>query len=91
MHIDALIASVEPELTALRADLSRLQAALATGKAFYATAAKSIDAWAAAHADIAKALEEKRTPNLTLLAARAQELHALIEDLKSANQKKSTP
>jgi hypothetical protein len=90
-RVDALVAAVEPEVLAKRAELARLQAALADGQAFFAAAVKSIDAWAAAHADIAKALQEKRTPNLTLLATRAEELHGLIDALKTEKTNHAAP
>jgi hypothetical protein len=86
-HIDGLVAGVEPEVLAKRAELARLQAALADGKAFYAVAANAIDTWAAAHAEIAKALQEKRAPNLMLLATRAQELRGLVADLQAEKSK----
>jgi hypothetical protein len=81
-RLDGLIAAVEVDLNKLQSDGAKLQESLANGKALFATAIKAVDAWAGAHADLVKSFEQNRAPNLVLLAARAEELKEIIDNLK---------
>jgi len=83
LRLDSLRAGLEPDLTALQAEKRRLEDTRAAGRDFYAAAGGAIDAWAAAHHDLVSSFEEHRGPNLKLLAARAQELNALVKEFRS--------
>lgn len=91
MRIDGLIAGLQPDLNALRAEQAQLKQILATGKNFYAAVGRAIDAWAAAHHDLVRVFEENRGPNLVLLAARAQELDTLIQAYRNEKKAEATP
>lgn len=90
-RLDGLLAGLEPDLAALRAEKSQLEDTLAAGKSFYAAVGKAIDAWAVAHHDLVKTFAENRGPNLVLLAARAQELDTLIKEFRNEKKAKATP
>jgi hypothetical protein len=90
-RIDALITGVEHDLNPRLAAIARHRAALAEGATFYKSAIDGVEAWAAAHHDLAQAFEQKRTPNIALLIARAQEIQGQLQELKSANHQPATP
>jgi hypothetical protein len=56
--------------------------ALRQGQEFFGHAAAGVEAWANAHATIRAALIDRRSPDLTLLAVRAQELREAASHLK---------
>jgi hypothetical protein len=56
--------------------------ALRQGREFFAYAAAGVEAWANAHATIRAALIDRRSPDLTLLAVRAEELREAASHLK---------
>lgn len=90
-RLDALIAGVERDLNPRLALIARHRAALAEGTDFYQSAIRGVDAWAAAHRDLADAFTQKRAPNLALLLARAQEIQGLLQEIKSAKTQPATP
>jgi hypothetical protein len=81
-RLDSLVAAVETELNKLRSDRSKIEVSLADGEQFFATVIKAVEAWASAHADLIKAFEQNRVPNLVVLAARAEELKEIVGKLK---------
>lgn len=81
-QLDTLAAGVQPELETLRDQRKELENRLAAGREFFDAAIAGVDAWAQTHQDLARAFKENRRPNLALLAARAEELHAIITELR---------
>jgi hypothetical protein len=81
-RLDGLIASVEVDLNRMRSEKSKFETSLVDGTIFFATAIKAVQAWGSAHADLVQAFEEHRTPNLVLLAARAEELKEIVGKFK---------
>ncbi len=73
---------VAAERDKLRSAKMQIEVQLIDGKRFFATAISAVDAWANAHADLVKAFQENRAPNLVLVAARAQELKQIIDNLR---------
>lgn len=90
-RINSLLADVQRDLTGRRAEIASIENSIRSGRQFYAAAAKAIGTWAAAHADLVKAFEQKRPPNLALLATRAEELNALLQDFKNTRKITSSP
>lgn len=90
-RLDALIAGVERDLNPRLALIARHRTALAEGTEFYQSAIRGIDAWAAAHRDLAESFTQKRAPNLALLLARAQEIQGLLQEIKAAKPQPVTP
>ena len=82
VRLDGLLTAVNVDLNKLQSEKNRIEEFRADGVEFFASAIKATDAWAAAHADLVKCFEERRTPNLALLAARAEELKGIVENLK---------
>ena len=82
VRLSDVLATVEAERNRLQREKSDLEAQLEEGKAFFTAATKAIEAWANAHADLVKALEQSRAPNLVVLAARAQELNEIVAKLR---------
>jgi hypothetical protein len=82
MRLNNVIAAVDPDLNRLRAERIQIEERLQEGKAFFTSAINAVEGWASAHADLAKALEQNRSPNLVLLAARAEELKDLVDQLR---------
>jgi hypothetical protein len=82
-RLDTLLAGVTPERTAMLEQRERVEQDLADGKGFFLAALDAVDAWAQAHQDLENAFEQKRSPNLSLLMARAQELQILVQNLRA--------
>jgi hypothetical protein len=91
IRLDRLRAGLEPDLAALQAEKGRLEDTRATGANFFAAVGGAIEAWAAAHHDLARAFEEHRRPNLSVLAARAQELNRLVKEFRSERKAEAAP
>jgi hypothetical protein len=85
-RLSGLMDGVLRDLTPRRQEIAGFLDAIRDAERFYAAAIAAIDAWSVAHADLARGFEKKRTPNLALLAVRAAELNALIEDFKKSKQ-----
>jgi hypothetical protein len=83
VRLDNLIAGLQPDWMAAQAELTRLNNALVDGKDFFSATINAIDAWASTHADIGKALENNRLPNIALLEARAETLRQITDRLKN--------
>lgn len=81
-RLDRLMDAVKVDLDRLQSDRDNLVASREDGKEFFAAAIEAVAAWASAHAELVKSFEEQRTPNLALLAARAQELNEIVGNLK---------
>jgi hypothetical protein len=82
-RLDTLLAGVTPERTAMLEKRERVEQDLADGKGFFLAALDAVDAWAQAHQDLENAFEQKRSPNLSLLVARAQELQLLVQNIRA--------
>jgi hypothetical protein len=82
IETDALLAGVEPEYTSLQNQIASLEQEKSNGKNFFNKTIEAINAWAEAHAKLSEAFEKNQSPNLVLLAARAQELKIIIEEAK---------
>ena len=87
-RLEGLLATVRGEADRARADNASLQETKRTGREFFESAAQGVEAWARSHGEIAKAFEEKRTPNLALLIARAEEIRAVVEEIKKRREAK---
>jgi len=81
-RLDGLVTAVELDVNKLRSERSQIEVSLADGEQFFATVIKAVEAWASAHADLIKAFEQNRVPNLVVLAARAEELKEIVGKLK---------
>jgi hypothetical protein len=81
-RLDGLLAAADVDLDKLQAEKTRIEGFRSDGLEFFSSAIRAVDAWAAAHADLVKSFEQNRTPNLALLAARAQELKDIVDKLK---------
>jgi hypothetical protein len=81
-RLDALSAAVEQDLNRFRTEKARIEESLADGKAVFAATIATIDAWASAHTDLVKSLEQNRAPNLVLLVARAEELKEIVDRVR---------
>lgn len=82
-RLNELIAAVEPEITSLKSKKARLETERNNGLEFYASVINTIDAWSEVHASLKEYFDENRRPNLVLLAARAEELKELVDELKA--------
>ena len=80
-RLDQLVADAEPEYTAKKARLAQIELEKDRGLQFFNEAQSAVKAWASAHTSLISTFEEKRKPDLTLLASKAEELKGLIEQL----------
>lgn len=83
VRLNGLITAVEPEITSFESEKARLETEMTNGLEFYDSTIKAIDAWSEAHASLKEYFDENRRPNLVLLAARAEELKELVNELKA--------
>ena len=81
MELNEQISAVSPEYEAYRAQLDVLIETNREVEAFFDNLVESVDIWVDTHADLVKAFEEKRVPNVALLVTRAEELRAAFEKL----------
>ena len=82
-RLDGLYATAWADLNQIRSERAKAEEQIALGKEFFASAVQAVDAWAAANADLVKAFKDHRTPDVTLLLARAQELNDMVSQLKT--------
>ena len=83
VRLDGLYATAAAELNAIRSQRAAVEDEIAQGKEFFDSAIQAVAAWGAANADLVKAFKDQRTPNLTLLIARAEELKVIVNQLKT--------
>jgi hypothetical protein len=81
-RLESLHQTAFAELTRIQNERSQAENSIKQGKQFFDDAMAGVQAWADAHTGIVKAFEEKRLPNFTLLAARAQELQQIVSELR---------
>lgn len=81
-RLDSLYQTALADLTQMREERARTENSIKQGQEFFANAVAGVNAWADAHRGIVQAFQEKRMPNFTLLAARAQELREIVNELK---------
>ena len=87
-RLETLLATVQVDANRARAEKARLRESQRIGKEFFESAAQGVEAWALSHAEIAKAFQENRTPNLGLLVARAEEIRAMVDEIKTNKEAK---
>ncbi len=85
--LSSLVAAVQPEIESYDSQIAAHQLALENGLRFYSDAALAIDAWQRAHAEVQRALDENRRPNLSVLMSRALELRELVQQIKAGKQR----
>ena len=82
-RLDGLYATAAADLGQIRSERAKVEDEIAQGMEFFESAIQAVDAWAAANDELVKAFKEHRTPNLTLLIARAEELNEIVNQLKT--------
>jgi hypothetical protein len=82
-RLDGLYATAVADLNQIRSGREKVEDEIAQGKEFFASAIQAVDAWAGANAELVKAFKDQRTPNFTLLIARAEELKEIVNQLKT--------
>ncbi len=83
LRLDGLYATALAELSQIRLARAKVEDEVTQGKAFFASAIRAVEAWAAANTELVKAFRDQRQPNLTLLVLRAEELKATVDQLKT--------
>jgi len=83
MRLDSLLTPVQRDLDAYDAETARITKLREQGEQFYAQAGATVNAWAAAHADLGRAFDQNRHPDLALLIERARELNDCVTALKT--------
>ena len=81
MELNEQISAVSPEYEAHWAQLDVLMETNREVEAFFDKLVESVGIWVDTHADLVRAFEEKRVPNVALLVTRAEELRAAFEKL----------
>lgn len=81
-RLDELYTAASSDLEQKRSQLIIVKNAITHGQDFFNSAILAVNAWAEAHTQIVKAFKENQQPNLALLAARAQEVKEIVDQLK---------